>query len=79
MRELSRNTKYLCPFDRDAFSAAKVIFCDGPYTNMSYKMFQHQILEGTEYIFNLVGVNSKTLPGLLWPGILSQNHIMVWV
>lgn len=79
MGELSRNAQYLCPFDHDAFSAAKVIFCDGPYTNMSCEMFQHQIWEGTGYVLDLIEVDGKTLPGLLWPGILSQNDIRVWV
>lgn len=42
-------------------------------------LLQYQILEGTGYVLDLIEVNGKTLPGLLWPGILSQNHMMVWV
>lgn len=61
------------------FAAAKVIFCDDPYTNMSCKMFQHQILDSTGYVLDPIEVNGKTLPCLLWAGILSQNHRKVWV
>lgn len=47
--------------------------------NMSCKVFQHQILEGTGYVLDLIEVNGRTFPYVLWPEILSENHIMVWV